>query len=99
MEGTEVMVPESALLNDLQHQLQRLPENLRSKFVLVLAVAERAKQIVLDPNQQERTDENPVTQALREIHDGRFQIRLADERFLRALKGRPEDTDIFPYRP
>lgn len=99
MERTEVTMPESATLNDLQNQLQRLTEDLRSKFVLVLAVAERAKQIVLDPNQQERPDENPVTQALREIYDGRLQIRLTDGRFLRALKGRPEDTDIFPYRP
>jgi DNA-directed RNA polymerase subunit K/omega len=65
----------------------------------VLAVSERAKQLVLDPNQAERTEENPVTQALREISEGRFQIRLTDERFLKALEGRPEDKDIFPYRP
>lgn len=99
MERQETMLPPSVLLNDLQSQLQRLPEELRSKFLLVLAVAERAKQLVLDPNQLERTDENPVTQALREIREGRLQIRLTDERFLRALKGRPEDKDIFPYRP
>ncbi|MFA0758091.1 MAG: hypothetical protein PVTTEEND_001402 [Candidatus Fervidibacter sp.] len=99
MEGQEMTLPPSVLLNDLQSQLQRLPEGLRSKFLLVLAVSERAKQLVLDPNQAERTEENPVTQALREINEGRFQIRLTDERFLKALEGRPEDKDIFPYRP
>jgi DNA-directed RNA polymerase subunit K/omega len=99
MERQEMALPPSVLLNDLQSQLQRLPEGLRSKFLLVLAVSERAKQLVLDPNQAERTEENPVTQALREISEGRFQIRLTDERFLKALEGRPEDKDIFPYRP
>jgi DNA-directed RNA polymerase subunit K/omega len=99
MERQEMTMPPSVLLNDLQSQLQRLPEGLRSKFLLVLAVSERAKQLVLDPNQAERTEENPVTQALREISEGRFQIRLTDERFLKALEGRPEDKDIFPYRP
>jgi len=99
MEGQEMTLPPLVLLNDLQSQLQRLPEGLRSKFLLVLAVSERAKQLVLDPNQAERTEENPVTQALREINEGRFQIRLTDERFLKALEGRPEDKDIFPYRP
>jgi DNA-directed RNA polymerase subunit K/omega len=99
MERQEMTLPPSVLLDDLQSQLQRLPEGLRSKFLLVLAVSERAKQLVLDPNQAERTEENPVTQALREISEGRFQIRLTDERFLKALEGRPEDKDIFPYRP
>ena len=99
MERQEMTLSPSVLLNDLQSQLQRLPEGLRSKFLLVLAVSERAKQLVLDPNQAERTEENPVTQALREISEGRFQIRLTDERFLKALEGRPEDKDIFPYRP
>jgi len=99
MERQEMTLPPSVLLNDLQSQLQRLPEGLRSKFLLVLAISERAKQLVLDPNQAERTEENPVTQALREISEGRFQIRLTDERFLKALEGRPEDKDIFPYRP
>jgi DNA-directed RNA polymerase subunit K/omega len=99
MERQEMTLPPSVLLNDLQSQLQRLPEGLRSKFLLVLAVSERAKQLVLDPNQAERTEENPVTQALREISERRFQIRLTDERFLKALEGRPEDKDIFPYRP
>ena len=91
-------VPESVLLNDLQYQLNRLPEGMRSKFLLVLAVSERARQIVESP-ERERSDENPVTRALREISEGRFQLRVTDERFLRALQGKPEDTDIFPYRP
>jgi len=91
-------VPESVLLNDLQYQLNRLPEGMRSKFLLVLAVSERARQIVENP-ERERSDENPVTRALREISEGRFQLRVTDERFLRALQGKPEDTDIFPYRP
>jgi len=71
---------------------------MRSKFLLVLAVSERARQLVESP-ERERSDENPVTRALREISEGRFQLRVTDERFLRALQGKPEDTDIFPYRP
>jgi DNA-directed RNA polymerase subunit K/omega len=94
----ELSVPESVLLNDLQYQLSRLPEGMRSKFLLVLAVSERARQIVENPD-REGSDENPVTRALREISEGRFQLRVADERFLRALRGEPEETDIFPYRP
>ncbi len=94
----ELSVPESVLLNDLQYQLSRLPEGMRSKFLLILAVSERARQLVESP-ERERSDENPVTQALREISEGRFQLRVTDERFLRALQGKPEDTDIFPYRP
>ncbi len=94
----ELSVPESVLLNDLQYQLNRLPEGMRSKFLLVLAVSERARQLVESP-ERERSDENPVTRALREISEGRFQLRVTDERFLRALQGKPEDTDIFPYRP
>ncbi|MCS3920182.1 DNA-directed RNA polymerase subunit omega [Fervidibacter sacchari] len=94
----ELSVPESVLLNDLQYQLNRLPEGMRSKFLLVLAVSERARQIVESP-ERERSDENPVTRALREISEGRFQLRVTDEHFLRALQGKPEDTDIFPYRP
>jgi DNA-directed RNA polymerase subunit K/omega len=94
----ELSVPESVLLNDLQYQLSRLPEGMRSKFLLVLAVSERARQIVENPD-REGSDENPVTRALREISEGRFQLRVTDERFLRALQGKPEDTDIFPYRP
>jgi DNA-directed RNA polymerase subunit K/omega len=94
----ELSVPESVLLNDLQYQLSRLPEGMRSKFLLVLAVSERARQIVESP-ERERSDENLVTRALREISEGRFQLRVTDERFLRALQGKPEDTDIFPYRP
>jgi DNA-directed RNA polymerase subunit K/omega len=94
----ELSVPESVLLNDLQYQLGRLPEGMRSKFLLVLAVSERARQLVESP-ERERSDENPVTRALREISEGRFQLRVTDERFLRALQGKPEDTDIFPYRP
>ncbi|MCC6037936.1 MAG: hypothetical protein LASZOEIN_002511 [Candidatus Fervidibacter sp.] len=94
----ELSVPESVLLNDLQYQLSRLPEGMRSKFLLVLAVSERARQLVESP-ERERSDENPVTRALREISEGRFQLRVTDERFLRALQGKPEDTDIFPYRP
>jgi DNA-directed RNA polymerase subunit K/omega len=94
----ELSVPESVLLNDLQYQLSRLPEGIRSKFLLVLAVSERARQLVESP-ERERSDENPVTRALREISEGRFQLRVTDERFLRALQGKPEDTDIFPYRP
>jgi DNA-directed RNA polymerase subunit K/omega len=94
----KLSLPESALLNDLQYQLSRLPEGMRSKFLLVLAVSERARQIVENPD-REGSDENPVTRALREISEGRFQLRVTDERFLRALQGKPEDTDIFPYRP
>jgi len=94
----ELSVPESVLLNDLQYQLSRLPEGMRSKFLLVLAVSERARQLVESP-ERERSDEIPVTRALREISEGRFQLRVTDERFLRALQGKPEDTDIFPYRP
>jgi DNA-directed RNA polymerase subunit K/omega len=94
----ELSVPESVLLKDLQYQLSRLPEGMRSKFLLVLAVSERARQLVESP-ERERSDENPVTRALREISEGRFQLRVTDERFLRALQGKPEDTDIFPYRP
>jgi DNA-directed RNA polymerase subunit K/omega len=94
----ELSVPESVLLNDLQYQLSRLSEGMRSKFLLVLAVSERARQLVESP-ERERSDENPVTRALREISEGRFQLRVTDERFLRALQGKPEDTDIFPYRP
>ncbi len=94
----ELSVPESVLLNDLQYQLSQLPEGIRSKFLLVLAVSERARQLVESP-ERERSDENPVTRALREISEGRFQLRVTDERFLRALQGKPEDTDIFPYRP
>jgi DNA-directed RNA polymerase subunit K/omega len=94
----ELSVPESVLLNDLQYQLSRLPEGMRSKFLLVLAVSERARQIVENPD-REGSDENPVTRALREISEGRFQLRVTDERLLRALRGEPEETDIFPYRP
>jgi DNA-directed RNA polymerase subunit K/omega len=94
----ELSVPESVLLNDLQYQLSRLPEGMRCKFLLVLAVSERARQIVENPD-REGSDENPVTRALREISEGRFQLRVTDERFLRALRGEPEETDIFPYRP
>ncbi len=94
----ELAVPESVLLNDLQYQLNRLPEGMRSKFLLVLAVSERAQQIVESP-ERDRIDENPVTRALREVSEGRYQLRVTDERFLRALQGKPEETDIFPYRP
>jgi len=94
----ELSVPESVLLNDLQYQLSRLPDGMKSKFLLVLAVSERARQIV-ENMERDRSDENPVTRALREISEGRFQLRVTDERFLRALQGKPEDTDIFPYRP
>lgn len=94
----QLSTPDSVLLNDLQFQLSKLPEGMRSKFLLVLAVSERARQIV-ESADRERTDENPVTRALREISEGRFQLRVTDERFLRALQGKPEETDIFPYRP
>jgi len=94
----ELSVPESVLLNDLQYQLSRLPDGMKSKFLLVLAVSERARQIV-ENMERDRSDENPVTRALREISEGRFQLRVTDEHFLRALQGKPEDTDIFPYRP
>ncbi len=94
----ELSVPESVLLNDLQYQLNKLPEGMRSKFLLVLAVSERARQIV-ESADRDRTDENPVTRALREISEGRYQLRVTDERFLRALQGKLEETDIFPYRP
>ncbi len=97
----EMSIPSSVLWNDLQFQMERLPEHLRSKFLLVLAVSERAKQLVLDPERyQVMGDENPVNIALREIAEGRFRVRVNDERLLRALQGQPpEDTDIFPYRP
>lgn len=94
----ELSVPTSVLLNDLQYQLSKLPEGMRSKFLLVLAVSERARQIVESPD-RDQIDENPVTRALREISERRYQLRVTDERFLRALQGKPEDTDIFPYRP
>ncbi|MEJ7613438.1 MAG: DNA-directed RNA polymerase subunit omega [Candidatus Fervidibacter sacchari] len=94
----DLSVPESVLLNDLQYQLSRLPDGMKSKFLLVLAVSERARQIV-ENMERDRSDENPVTRALREISEGRFQLRVTDEHFLRALQGKPEDTDIFPYRP
>lgn len=94
----EFSVPESVVLNDLQDQLHRLMEGMRSKFLLVLAVSERASQLVESPD-RERSDENPVTKGLREISEGRFQIRVNDESFLRALRGEPEEKDIFPYRP
>jgi DNA-directed RNA polymerase subunit K/omega len=94
----ELAVPTSVLLNDLQYQLGKLPEGMRSKFLLTLAVSERARQIV-ESADREGTDENPITRALREISEGRFQIRVTDERFLKALQGKPEETDIFPYRP
>lgn len=94
----ELSVPASVLLNDLQYQLSKLPEGMRSKFLLVLAVSERARQIVESPD-RDQIDENPVTRALREISERRYQLRVTDERFLRALQGKPEETDIFPYRP
>lgn len=94
----ELAVPTSVLLNDLQYQLNKLPEGMRSKYLLVLAVAERARQIVESP-ERDQSDENPVTRALQEISEGRYQLRVTDERFLRALQGKPEDTDIFPYQP
>lgn len=96
-QGRKLSVPDSVLLNDLQYQLNKLPEGMRSKFLLVLAVSERARQIV-EGADRERADENPVTRALREISEGRYQLRVTDERFLRALQGKPEETDIFPYR-
>lgn len=94
----ELTVPDSVLLNDLQYQLTKLPEGIRSKFLLVLGVSERARQIV-ESADQERTNENPVSRALREVSNGRYQLRITDDRFLRALQGNPEETDIFPYRP
>ncbi|MCS7186404.1 MAG: DNA-directed RNA polymerase subunit omega [Armatimonadota bacterium] len=94
----ELTVPDSVLLNDLQYQLKRLPEGVRSKFLLVLAVSERARQIV-EGASRDHGDENPVTRSLREVSEGRYQLRVTDERFLRALQGKPEETDIFPYRP
>lgn len=93
----ELNLPETVILNDLQYQLSRLPEGMRSKFLLTLAVARRARQLVESP-EREYIDENVFTRALRERIDGRFQFRVTDERFLRALQGKPEDTDIFPYR-
>lgn len=94
----ELTVPTSVLLNDLQYQLNKLPEGKRSKFLLVLAVSERARQIV-ESAEREREDESPINRALREISEGRYQLRVTDERFLKALQGKPEETDIFPYRP
>ena len=97
-EREQQVLPPTVLLNDLQYQLNLLPEEMRSKFLLVLAVSERARQLVENPD-RERSDENPVTRALREISEKRFELRVTDERFLRALQGKPEETDIFPYRP
>ncbi|MCS7265497.1 MAG: DNA-directed RNA polymerase subunit omega [Armatimonadetes bacterium] len=97
-QGRELNVPLSVLLNDLQYQINNLPEAIRSKHLLVLAVAERARQIV-ESHERDQSEENPVTRALKEIVEGRFQLRVNDERFLRALQGKPEETDIFPYRP
>lgn len=94
----EIFAPPSVLLNDLQHQLSKLPEGMRSKYLLVLVVAERARQIVESP-ERDQTHGNPVIRALNEISEGRFQPRVTDERFLRALQGKPEETDLFPYRP
>ncbi|MER3499863.1 MAG: hypothetical protein IMHGJWDQ_000122 [Candidatus Fervidibacter sp.] len=94
----ELALPLQVLLKDLQYQLSKMPEGMRSKFLLVLAVSERARQIVESPD-RDRSDENPVTRALQEISEGRFQLRVTDERFLRALQGTPEESDIFPYRP
>lgn len=99
-QNKDITLPSSVLWNDLQFQMERLPEHLRSKFLLVLAVSERAKQLVLDPERhQVLGDENLVTRAFQEIAEGRFKVRVKDERLLRALQGQPEDTDIFPYRP
>ncbi len=94
----ELPLPPNVLLNDLQYQLSQLPEGMRSKYLLVLAVSERARQLVENPD-RDRSDENPVLRALREISEKRFELRVTDERFLRALQGQPEEADIFPYRP
>lgn len=94
----ELIVSPYVVLNDLQYQLEKLPEGIRSKFLLTLAVSERARQIV-ESADREGADENPITRALREISEGRYQIRVTDESFLKALQGKPEETDIFPYRP
>ncbi|MFN4179733.1 MAG: DNA-directed RNA polymerase subunit omega [Armatimonadota bacterium] len=94
----ELSVSPYVVLNDLQYQLGKLPEGIRSKFLLTLAVSERARQIV-ESADREGMDENPITRALREISEGRYQIRVTDESFLKALQGKPEETDIFPYRP
>ncbi len=94
----QLPLPPNVLLSDLQYQLSRLPEGMRTKYLLVLAVSERARQLVENPD-RDRSDENPVLRALREISEKRFELRVMDERFLRALQGQPEEADIFPYRP
>ncbi|MCS7192615.1 MAG: DNA-directed RNA polymerase subunit omega [Armatimonadetes bacterium] len=93
----EIDAPPSVLLNDLQYQLSKLPEGMRSKYLLVLVVAERARQIVENP-EREQTYENPIIRALNEINEGRFQPRVTDEHFLSSLQGKPEESDLFPYR-
>ncbi len=96
----EALRPEE--LNDLPLQLSRLSSHLQNKYLLTLIIAERAKQIVLDPDRAARGDEtNPVTLALKDLAEGRLQpqIQLTDERMVKALQGQPEDIEIFPYRP
>lgn len=94
----EPSVPEIVVLNDLQYQLSKMPEGLRNKFLLTLVVAERARQIVESPD-RDRSDENPVTIALREISEGRFQLRVTDERFLKALRGELDEKSLLPFLP
>lgn len=92
---------QTSRLDDMQRLLEEIPEELRSKYLLTLAVAERAKQILQQQQMglTQRGEESPIIQALRDLVERRFQFRLNDERVLRAFKGELKDTDIFPYRP
>ena len=57
-----------------------LLKNVDSRYLLVNVVAQRARQIALEAEQQqEELTEKPVTLAIREVADGKLSATLKDE--------------------
>lgn len=57
-----------------------LLKDIQSRYLLVNVVAQRARQIAIDADEQgEDLTEKPVTLAIREVADGKLTASLKDE--------------------
>ena len=57
-----------------------LLKNVESRYLLVNVVAQRARQIAQEAEeQQEELTEKPVTLAIREVADGKLSAKLKEE--------------------
>ncbi|HID08177.1 MAG TPA: DNA-directed RNA polymerase subunit omega [Armatimonadetes bacterium] len=74
-------------LDDVFRLMSRIP----NKYLLTLAVAERARRLVQQAAfSYEPMEEDPVITALREVDEGKLQIQVTDEELIKALEGRSE---------